>query len=460
MLSRVQAVAKFINSTRLALGEGDSLAATQKEQGDQLIQYINQSVNFDVDDAAAAITALKSDIVSQAFTLQQLRLFAEAIAAKASVVPEQPSALPKRTAAQIHYHFQNYLTVGDWKVLGTRRSDLAAQVHILLQRAHAIGLVYPTELTIAAIVSIIRFGCEMPDQTVHFYVQEYKRLNKLRRAPAMRTVSTFPKNPAEFMSEFPRAYDANDGPVQCPYDELTCDSARSTTAARKNHRSLASSSLLAPPAMQQPTSMNTLDAFAMSLMRHMNFSRQPGAIQVLPTQPARRLALPAPPQLAAIADGNATDVEEEKVATPATVPTTPSPSGKRPHDTLDAALDEVRSALNAKSEAAAAGRKQARKRKADDTEGPAKAAPMKKPAAAPAPKKATSKPTAPAHKKATSKPTVSIVKCRSCVTARTGVPGDGMTKTVQYKGSPAKAKAEVTEWLRCKCDELGIDCPY
>jgi len=447
MLNRVQAVAKFINSTRLALGEGDSLAATQNEQVDQLIKYINQSLNFDVDDATAAITALKSDIVGQAFTLQQLRLLAEAIAAKASNVPEQPSALPKRTAAQIHYHFQNYLTVDDWKVLGTRRSDLAAKVHILLQRAHAIGLVYPTELTIAAIVSIMRFGYEMPDQTVHFYVQEYKRLNKLRRAPAMRTVSTFPKNPAEFMSEFPRAYDANDGPVQCPYDELTCDSARSTTAARKNHRSLASSSLLAPSVMQQPTSMSTLDAFAASLMRQMNFSKQPGAIQVLPTQPARRLALPAPPQLA-LADGHATDVEEEKVATPATLPRTPSPSGKRPHDSLDAALAEVRNALTAKSEAAAGGRKKARKGTADDTKGPAKAAPMKKPAAAPAPKKATSK------------PTVSIVKCRSCVTARTGVPGDGMSKSVQYKGSPAKAKAEVTEWLRCKCSELGIDCPY
>ena len=52
------------------------------------------------------------------------------------------------------------------------------------------------------------------------------------------------------------------------------------------------------------------------------------------------------------------------------------------------------------------------------------------------------------------------IKCRSCVTAKNGLPGLGMTKSINYEDDPTDAKAEAAEWLRTRCEELGVKCDY
>ena len=67
----------------------------------------------------------------------------------------------------------------------------------------------------------------------------------------------------------------------------------------------------------------------------------------------------------------------------------------------------------------------------------------------------------PAVKPANAKnPTVQDIKTRSCMTARTGLPGEGMNKIFSYKNSvgPAAARLAATAWLNAKCTALGIPC--
>jgi hypothetical protein len=270
------------------------------------------------------------------------------------------------------------------------------------------------------------------DNTVHQYVQEYKRLNKLRRAPSMRTMTNFPSDPAEFTATYPTAYGA-DGPVPCPYDTITCDSARASTAARKSHRTIASGTSLSSTsstAMGHP--QLNIDTFTAAFMRHMGGfhpQQQPRRahpeIQLFP--PASVLPVPEPQQPFALENG--------PIGQPLS-PETPKLQHKSSMNTLDDALAEV---------AASAAVKKARGPAAPATEKPTPLA-MKRPAAAPAADGGRA--------------SVTVLKSRMCVVARTGVRGDGMTKSIAYKTSPTKAKAEATEWLREKCSELGIECKY
>jgi hypothetical protein len=84
---------------------------------------------------------------------------------------------------------------------------------------------------------------------------------------------------------------------------------------------------------------------------------------------------------------------------------------------------------------------------------PASAAPIaKRPAAA------TGAAKKPAGK--TEKPSLSVVKCRSIVLARTGMPGPGMCKVFRYEGDTTDAWAAASEWLRARCEELDIECEW
>jgi hypothetical protein len=56
-------------------------------------------------------------------------------------------------------------------------------------------------------------------------------------------------------------------------------------------------------------------------------------------------------------------------------------------------------------------------------------------------------------------PSLQDVKTRQCMTARTGIPGPGMSKTISYRdGTPAAARKAASTWLKQRCHELGIRC--
>ena len=110
------------------------------------------------------------------------------------------------------------------------------------------------------------------------------------------------------------------------------------------------------------------------------------------------------------------------------------------------------------------------KAKAASKKGAKANAALKRPAAAA--EEAVGKAAAPAHKRPaaaaeevvgkanTIKPNISDIKCRSCVTARTGLPGLGMTRSIRYEDDPTAAREEAAEWLRTRCEELGVQWDY
>ena len=271
----------------------------------------------------------------------------------------------------------------------------------------------------------------------------------------MRTMTTYPRDPAEFLQEYPNAY-GDDKPVMCPYDDMACDNARSTTAARKTHRSIAN----APAASSvQHNAMGQLDAFATATMRHVGMKQLP---QITYLQPPPPSGLRTPLQL----QDSPADCNTPSPGLPRTLsglppgseetplPPTPANGGKSP-DALSTAIADVERALAAKRDAAGKKKKASKKTQAA----------MKKPAAAAAAStgKASSSGGAkkrPAAATGDERPSISIVKTRNQVVARTGLHGEGSAKVFRYETCPAKAQKEAAAWLRSECESFGIDCPY
>jgi hypothetical protein len=144
--------------------------------------------------------------------------------------------------------------------------------------------------------------------------------------------------------------------------------------------------------------------------------------------------------------GDSTPSAAESPA-PAATPLSPAAASSP----LAAILGEVKAAVDfkacrssaaAKASAAPAATKGAPKHAAKST---AKAA-MKRPAAAGS---------------TGTHPTLTVLRSRSCVVARTGLPGGGQTRSIHFASDSdiEDTKATALTWLREKCEEMGVECP-
>lgn len=466
MIAQLTALADFITSSRSALGGGGHVDKVRQEQVDRFNTTL-QSTPLELDIASGLVQALQTDKIRSAFTDDQRRVLAESAMNSVSITSETNNS--KRYQSQVHYHMEKYLTDADWNVLMTS-SDGMSKVHTLVRRAHCIGLVYPTELTVASVVAIIKAGNDrLTSDDMHSLVLEYKKLNKVKRPGVHRTMDAFPQCTKQFIDQFPAAYKDEVPSARVPYDEIALDRARSNMAARKSHRSLAAKSS-GSQLNQQPENM--LHAFTSALMSHfkctMDGSRPD--IKIFP-QPRKQLAL-ADGSPGDDSQGSASSSVSVHPALPLPLPAPqlalpspsppPSPASKLPlplsptpaatpptKPTLDATLAAITAAMDDKADTAKKARAGAAKRPAAAA-APGPVVTMKRPAAAPAA----------ALPAAGAKPSVCVVACRSCVTARTGLQGAGMTKSIHFVGDSAAARAEAIEWLRARCDELGAECPY
>ena len=180
-------------------------------------------------------------------------------------------------------------------------------LYIMVRRARAIGLVYPSESTVASMVSIVKVvdasigARENSAEDTHKLILEYKRINKLKRHGVPKTADAFPEAAADFIAKYPSTYAADDGPVACPYDVLDVDRAKSTTAARKSHASLKPAGA-DDTAVSKGSAMCHLQQLTTALMHHvMRSSREVGlpGLQIFPSTP------PARKPLLALANGEA-----------------------------------------------------------------------------------------------------------------------------------------------------------
>ena len=489
MIGRMNAAADFVISAKKQLGDAPSVAKLQDEQAKQII--LNAStMRIDVNEAAACMSILASAQFAEAFSATQLTGMAMALA---EVQTEQaPTAAGKvKPASQVHYFFHVYLTDSDWDDM-RGRSDRNRKVLVLVNRAQRIGLMYPTELTIAAMIALIKaVDPTLSTEESMNLVLEYKRVNKKTRTTVTKTFDTFPADVSDFLLAYPGRYPEGEAPGRCPIDIGTIERARASTAARKTHRSVAASS----GSGGGSETMMQLSSLANAIMQ------MSGGVSPQGRPPVRRMpnityfgpSSPTTPRAPlALTDGTFEQetpppAEHHADSEPPDAAHLAAPGDAIAQSALDSAIAEVQQAIvNKKAAAAEAKKKKDKKAQSQAKKRPAAAtssedeggAPRKKPAAAPeSPKAAVAmckkntkiggkKPAKlgsakPAVKPANAKnPTVQDIKTRSCMTARTGLPGEGMNKIFSYKnsGGPAAARLAATAWLKAKCTALGIPC--
>jgi hypothetical protein len=411
------------------------------------------STPMDVQDASNVLQALASaPLVTDSFTSSQRQEMSEAVAANLGG-PAVDQGQQKRHHQQLHYHFHKYLLESDWAVLTSPKTDNLHKVSVLVSCAHRIGLLYPTELTVTAIVSIIKLtsGTEIMPHEMFRLLSEYKRANKAKRctAPCGFTLQTFSPEVNEFIKSYPSCF-GDKKPHPSPFTDEEVERARSTIAARKTHHTLSksvatstSSSSSSPqnPAMQLHALTEALlsrfaaPSFAQTPL-HI-FSRPQPAEPLTPTvtPTTRQLVLPALQDFTSPADDSqglspracATPEDEDRSgAVPSPLGKEPSPQSKS--SKFQDSIDEVQKAL-------------ACKRASTESNGKRASRVMKRPASA-----------------AADRQCISVVASRNCVTARTGLAGPGSTKSFSFRGDPSEAKAAAEVWLRGECKRLGMEC--
>lgn len=453
MFARLNVVADYVCASKAALGE-DSAAVTslQNTQVDHL-KTVFATGRMDLDDAAAVLQSLAADgkgSVAKAFTSEQRRTLAEAVANASGGNTQQPMVASGKSKLQTHYHFHQYLTESDWKVLMTT-SDNNSKLSTLVKRAHKVGLTHPSELTVVAIVAIVTSTARtnIAAEEAHSLVLEYKRLNKAKRAAGAglaQTMQTFPRSVDEFVAAHPAAFSDGEAPVQCPFDEEDVERARNNLAARKSHRSLSGTSgtrsSCSSPSSQSPASLVT--ALASAIMSQYNRqTRDPEPVLVFNKHKPPQPLLPCAPSSPATSFPALTDGKPLVASPPEAhgaaalehgdddMPDPPT-SRKVTKKALDDIINDVCGALDHKKGRAEGSTK-------------SETLMLKRPAAA-------------AGASTARRPSLTVLSSRSSVVCRTGQPGPGNSKTFTFnKGEEAAAKKKGEAWLREKCAELGVE---
>ena len=160
MLCRIRAVADYVNASKAAIPHSSTLLTSLQEGQLNHLTSLIKSCTLDVAEAAAVLNVLAADssdpAVAAAFTVEQRAVLAEAVVATKTTVGESASGtgVVAKQRAQTHYYFYNYLTEDDWKTVFV--GNPMNSVKVLATRAHTIGLVYPSELTVVAIIAMRR----------------------------------------------------------------------------------------------------------------------------------------------------------------------------------------------------------------------------------------------------------------------------------------------------------------
>ena len=573
-LSMLQAVTTFLTAAKTHIGNDDGWASTVDTQVQSVLNFVTKS-SITMDDASEALNFLNTPLAVAVFDAAQRKLVSAALAKSISnnqqlAVADNTPVATARACTQTHFYLYNYLVDQDWTILLDRGALMSTKIHSIIDRSFAIGLVNPNEKSMVSIVAILA-ACGAPvssNGAAFELLEQVKRLWKMernsRRPPQTCLIfpptaediaccwillSLFPfadyllktffpivvsltcicsrrrvQSLQEFMSAHHSKYADDALPVDPPISRSVVEDLRSSFAARKTHKSLASSSSLV--ALSQPSSspncaqqwMAAGAAFMKQMMSgsddiHIDYNpqRPPSRSssrqgRALDDHPARDQTPPPrqPPPL----------TNTPSIATPASVAsaskTTPDANASEDHSYVDGAgldsmVGDMALPLMKKKQKVPAAedddneqddgdhgageceptkpRKPGPKAKgkgkakaapkraavaAAKATGKAKAAPKAKPASkvvasssrgssASRPSDTTSKANASAPKKANARPHTTVEWSRSHVLARTGLKGQGQSKTFPYENKdPERAQKLARKWLKTRCDELGI----
>lgn len=246
MLSHVKAVSDFIIASKGALGDSNpAVQAIQETQVTNLVAVIKKS-RPTMEDASCTLVELAKPM--PAFTDDQRSRLAAAVAGVTSDgnMAGSTAVVTTRAQPQTHLYVMNYLTSSDWSVLQSQ-VGMCEKMNALLNRCFTIGLLHPTEKTMVSLLSII-----LSATTANYSAEEklnlmmdMKKLLKTKRVASPNlsaTCLTFPMHVSDFLNDHPDTYPTGEMPVMCPINMSTIEEMRLSTAARRTHKSLSSSS--------------------------------------------------------------------------------------------------------------------------------------------------------------------------------------------------------------------------
>ncbi len=145
---------------------------------------------------------------------------AEIVMAKAMETPALGGASQDHTRSklQVVESFENYLTQADWEALLSSRLVPREKVLVLARRAHCVGIVHPTEVSVRNIVSIktVSSGEGVQGQQALEDLREFKKILKGLGAPMVMGPSRYPTDPMLLKGEQPNLWEVGYSDVAGP----------------------------------------------------------------------------------------------------------------------------------------------------------------------------------------------------------------------------------------------------
>ena len=142
---------------------------------------------------------------------------------------EQQDVLKQGGAKQVVQWPEKYLTAGDWEIMLNPQVAVHARVHRLAKRFVGLGLQYPTEPSVKAIVALTLLdqgdpACLIDPALLH--MRTFKNALKTMSSKNAAALPTFPAHAATFKTEWPTFYKAGYAEGEEPTDAAPVDTSR------------------------------------------------------------------------------------------------------------------------------------------------------------------------------------------------------------------------------------------
>jgi hypothetical protein len=278
MLALVKAHTTFLAAARASISSTSTWDVTCANHAIQLQAALRITDVVDLQDAANALEHLCS---SGCFAPAQQAEIVATINLLASGPIHASVAQRSQLKQQEHNYFHKYCSAGDWAVLRNPSTSMSIKIETVINRCVAIGLLSMTEKTSQAITCTLVASSDVQVDHIesHNIMTELKnafRKMRLTRSVAQKqSLSKFPEDISQFMSQCPGMYLVDDQPVKCPIDEKLIMSLRGTIACRKTHLSLRTNTQLVSGSSSSGSPMHFMHAMMPFMQAMQGMAMQP-----------------------------------------------------------------------------------------------------------------------------------------------------------------------------------------
>ena len=213
----VRKVYKYMNEA--VEDDNSNWKSVTDNQFSHLMSTIRRA-KVDSDDSTQALAALKEHCHFLDSQLKALRASVIEATDSSMSAPGNGVKTVETAAAQKHAFLHNYLPASVWALLKNQSKSVVAKMDALTDLTHSIGLDHPsqtpTQLHMVAIV-LVADGREHDETTAYSLLTELRTMvayRRKQRCPHAVHLTVYPELVAEYTQVAPKAYAADDPPVE------------------------------------------------------------------------------------------------------------------------------------------------------------------------------------------------------------------------------------------------------